>query len=157
MWQLAIAAGRPLRGLALALAAEHRYDRHAVNADEALLVFLRGTLSAKKDRILDFAGRPKAHTKFLDLLYHQLGGLFRKSGVVAQLPDDAWTLPAFRFKPRETFGIPVANLRAAYLEDGQNELVITTNGRYGYWRAETYVDSEILVVADLSKSGPTIR
>jgi hypothetical protein len=128
-----------------------------VNADEALLVFLRGTLGAKRDRILDFAGRPKAHTKFLDLLYHQLGGLFHESSVVAQLPDGAWALPAFRFKPRETFGVPVANLRAAYLEHGQNELVITADGRYGYWRDETYVDLETLVVADVSKSGPTIR
>jgi hypothetical protein len=128
-----------------------------VNADEALLVFLRGTLGAKRDRILDFAGRPKAHTKFLDLLYHGLGGLFRESSVVAQLPDGAWTLPAFRFKPREKFGVPVANLRAAYLEDGQNELVITTDGRYGYWRDERRVDSETLIVADLSRTTPTIR
>jgi hypothetical protein len=128
-----------------------------VNADEALLVFLRGSLGAKRDRVLDFAGRPKAHTKFLDLLYHQLGGLFLKSNVLAQLPDAAWALPAFRFKPGEGFGVPVANLRTAYDEGGQNELVITTDGRYGYWRDETYVDSETLVVADLSKSGPTIR
>jgi hypothetical protein len=91
------------------------------------------------------------------LLYHQLGGLFRKSGVVVQLPDGAWALPAFRFKPREGFGVPVANLRAAYDEGGQNELLITADGRYGYWRDETYVDSETLVVADLSKSGTTIR
>ena len=128
-----------------------------MNADQALLVFLRGTLGEKRARILDFASRPKAHAKFLDLLYHQLGGLFRESSVVAQLPDGAWALPAFRFKPRETFGVPVANLRAAYLEDGQNELVITTDGRYGYWRDETYVDLETLVVAHLGKSGPKIR
>jgi len=128
-----------------------------VNADQALLVFLRGSLGAKRDRILDFAGRPKAHTKFLDLLYHQLGGLFRESSIVAKLPDRAWVLPAFRFKPREAFGVPIANLRAAYLEAGQNELVITTDGRYGYWRDETYVDLETLVIADLSKSDPTIR
>ena len=128
-----------------------------MNADEALLVFLRGSLGAKRDRILDFARRPKAHTKFLDLLYHQLGGLFRTSSVVAQLPDGAWALPAFRFKPREGFGVPVANLKAAYDEGGQNELLITTDGRYGYWRDETYLDSETLVIADLSKSGPTIR
>jgi hypothetical protein len=128
-----------------------------VNAEEALLVFLRGSLGAKRDRILDFAGRPKAQTKFLDLLYHQLGGFFRQSNVVAQLPDGAWPLPAFRFEPREGFGVPVANLRSAYVEGGQNELVITTDGRYGYWRDETYVDSETLVIADLSESGPTIR
>ena len=57
----------------------------------------------------------------------------------------------------EGFGIPVTNLRTAYDEDGQNELVITTDGRYGYWRDETYADSETQVIADLSKSGPTIR
>jgi len=128
-----------------------------VNADEALLAFLRGSLAANQDRILDFAGRPKARSKFLDLLYHQLGGLFRKSSIVSQLPDSAWALPAFRFKPREGFGVPVANLRVAYIEGGQNELVITTDARYGYWRDETYVDSETLVVADSSKSGPTVR
>ena len=129
----------------------------AVNADVALLVFLRGSLGAKRDRILDFAGRPKAHSKFLELLYHQLGELFHTSSVVAQLPDDAWALPAFRFKPGEGFGVPVPSLRSAYDEGGQNELVITTDARYGYWRDETYVDSEALVVANLSKSGPAIR
>jgi hypothetical protein len=111
----------------------------------------------KRDRILDFAGRPESHTKFLNLLYHQLGEFFRKSNVVAQLPDGAWALSAFRFEPQEGFGIPVTNLRTAYDEDGQNELVITTDGRYGYWRDETYADSETQVIADLSKSGPTIR
>lgn len=128
-----------------------------MNADEALLIFLRGTLGNKRARILDFAARPKARTKFLELLYHQLGGHFRESSVVAQLPEGAWVTPAFRFKPRETYGVPVANLRAAYLEDGQNELVITTGGRYGYWRDETSVDLETLVVADLGKSGPKTR
>jgi len=149
--------GLSVAPLPLAPAAERRYVGQTVNADDALLVFLRGSLGAKRDRILDFAGRPKAHTKFLDLLYHQLGGLFRKSSVVAQLPDGAWLLPALRFKPQEGFGVPVANLRAAYGEGGQNELVITTDGRYGYWRDETYVDSETLVIADLSTSGSTIR
>lgn len=128
-----------------------------MNANEALLVFLRGSLGAKRDRILDFAGRPKAHSKFLDLLYHQLGELFREASVATQLPDGAWALPAFRFKPQEGFGVPVANLRAAYDEGGMNELVITTDGRYGYWRDETYVDSETLVISDLSKSAPAIR
>jgi hypothetical protein len=35
--------------------------------------------------------------------------------------------------------------------------VITTDGRHGYWRDETYVDTETLIIAGLSKSGPTVR
>jgi len=128
-----------------------------VNADQALLVFLRGSLGAKRERTLDFAGRAKAHGKFLDLLYHELGGLFRKSNIVAQLPETAWALPAFRFRPPGDFGMRIASLRAAYLEDEQNELVITVEGRYGYWRDQTYADLETLVVADSSASNPMIR
>lgn len=128
-----------------------------MTAEQALLVFLGGSLGAKRDRILDFVGRSKARAKFLDLLYHQLGGFFRQACVVSQLPSSAWTRPAFRFKPREEFGLPVASLRAAYVEAGQNELVITADGRYGYWRDETYADSETLVVADLGDAGPTTR
>ena len=120
-----------------------------MDAGDALLVFLRGSLGPKRERILDFAGRPKARAKFLDLLYHQLGGLFRKSSVVARLPDAAWKLPALRFKPPEDFGVPIRSFRTAYDEAGQNELVITSDGRYGYWRDETYVDSEALIIADL--------
>jgi len=123
-----------------------------VDAGDALLVFLRGSLGPKRDRILDFAARPKAHAKFLDLLYHQLGELFRASCVVARLPDAAWNQSAFRFKPPDDFGVPVTSLRAAYGELGENELVITTDGRYGYWRDETYVDSETLVIVDLSRA-----
>ena len=143
--------------IADAAAARRRYAGRTVTAEQALLVFLGGSLGAKRDRILEFAARPKTHTKFLDLLYHQLGGLFRESSVVTQLPDGAWVQPAFRFKPRDAFGLPVPNLRAAHLEGGQEELVITTDGRYGYWRDERYADSETLVIADLSNSRPTIR
>ena len=83
-------------------------------------------------------------------MYHQLGGLFRHSCVVAELPDAAWVQPALRFKPPRHFGLPVPTLRAAYLENGQNELVISSDGRFGFWRDETYADSETLVIAELT-------
>lgn len=118
-----------------------------MNADEILLAFLRASLGDKRDRIVDFATRPKARSKFLDLLYHQLGGLFRRSCIVPQLPGVAWRQPAFRFRPRNDFGIPVSSLRAAYEEGGQNELVVTADARFGYWRDETHADSETLVIA----------
>lgn len=128
-----------------------------VTAEQALLTFLEGSLGAKRDRILDFAGRPKARAKFLNLLYHQLGGLFRQSCVVALLPNAAWNMAAYRFRPAEEFGQPVHSLRAAYAEGSQNELVLTVDGRYGYWRDETYVDSEVLVIADSSASSSKLR
>jgi len=118
-----------------------------VIANDALTVFLRDTLGSKRDRILDFVSRDKAHPKFLDLLYHTLGGLFRRTCVVDTLPDAAWNAPAYRFRPPKEFGTPVQTLRAAYRACGQNELVITNDGRYGYWRDETYADAETLVVA----------
>jgi hypothetical protein len=124
----------------------------ALTPDQALLVFLHGSLGAKRARVVDFASRAKTRSKFLDLLYHQVGGLVRASSVVAQLPSAAWGQAALRFKPPAEFGIPVATLRDAYAENGQNELVITADGHYGYWRDETYVDSEILLLADLSRS-----
>lgn len=126
-------------------------------AGEALLVFLRGSLGTKQDRIVDFATRPKARAKFLALLYHQLGALFRESSVVARLPDRVWALPAFRFTPPDGFGAPISRLRTAYDEDGQNELVITADGLYGYWRDEIYADSEVLISADLNRPVAGIR
>jgi len=86
--------------------------------------------------------------RLLDLLFHELSSYFREASIVTQLPNGAWARPAFRFKPGAGFGLPVANLRAAYVEDGQSELVITADGRYGYWRDETYTDSELLLEAD---------
>ena len=116
--------------------------------DEALAAFLRGSLGTKRDRTIDFATRPKTRPKFLDLLYHQLGGLFRPACAVGQLPDTAWALPAYRFSPPHEFGASVPTLRAAHDVDGHSELVITTDGRYGYWRDEMYADAETLIVAN---------
>ena len=123
-----------------------------MTADDALLSFLHGSLGAKRERVLDFVRRPKARSKFLDLLYHQLGGYFCGGSIAAQLPIIAWRAPAFRFSPRADFGTPVASLRQAYDEGKLNELVVTSDGRYGYWRDETYVDSEILVIAAVTGS-----
>jgi hypothetical protein len=117
-----------------------------LTAEQALLEFLEGCLAAKRRRVLDLARRPKARAKFLELLHHQLGDLFREACVVDQLPDAAWVTPALRFKPPREFGLPVTSLRAAYTDGGQNELVITVDGRYGYWRDEVIVDSERLVI-----------
>jgi len=67
-------------------------------------------LGAKRDRTIDFATRPKARPKFLDLLYHQLGGLFRPACIVGRLPDTAWAQPAYRFSPPHEFGASLQTL-----------------------------------------------
>lgn len=123
-------------------------------AEQVLLVFLHGSLAAKRARVVDFASRAKTRSKFLDLLYHQLGDLVRPSSIVEQLPSLAWSQPALRFKPPAEFGAAVGTLREAHAQGGQNELVITADGRFGYWRDETYVDSEILLIAGPSGSAP---
>ncbi|HYP98680.1 MAG TPA: hypothetical protein VER96_08400 [Polyangiaceae bacterium] len=128
-----------------------------MTADDALLLFLHVSLGAKRERVLDFVRRPKARSKFLDLLYHQLGGFFGAGSIVAQLPAIAWNAPAFRFSPPSEFGTPAASLRHAYDEGKQNELVVTADGRYGYWRDETYVDSETLVIATVAGSRPVFE
>jgi hypothetical protein len=61
--------------------------------------------------------------------------------------DAAWNAPAYRFKSPEEVGTPVPTLRTLYQACGQNELVITSDGRYGYWRDETYTDAETLIAA----------
>ena len=128
-----------------------------MNPDEALLVFLRGSLGAKRDRLVNFASREKTRAKFLDLLHHELGGLFLESSIVAQLPSTAWVQPALRFKPHEDFGVPVTTLRDAYSEGGQSELVITTDGHHGYWRDERRADSAVFVIAKDGGRAPPIQ
>lgn len=112
---------------------------------EALLIFLNGSLGAKRERVADFAIRRATRGKFLNLLYHELRSLFREDRIVTQLPEAAWTSAAFRFSPPNTFGTAVATLRVAYEECAQHELVITADGHFGYWRDETFVDSETLL------------
>jgi hypothetical protein len=113
----------------------------------ALEVFVRAVFAEKRDRAVDFIRRPRARLKFLALLCHQLGSLFRADSLKTALPADAWSLPAFRFRVR-AFGESVSSLRAAFEEGAQEELVITVDGRFGYWRDEDLVDSETLVAAD---------
>ena len=123
-----------------------------MTADEALLAFLRGSLGEKRARILDFASRPRARSKFIGMLYHELVSYFRDDSIVRQLPAEAWNQPGFRFRPPLEVGVPVATLRVAYGENEPGELVITADGRYGYWRDETYADLETLVIADVARS-----
>jgi hypothetical protein len=113
--------------------------------NEVLLTFLRRSLGAKRDRVLDFVARPKAHDKFLALLHHELGALFDPHCVVRDLPPAAWSLQALRFRPAHDFGTPVPSLRAAFDELGQAELAVTMDGRCGFWRDETHLDSRVLV------------
>lgn len=124
-----------------------------MTAEDALLAFLAGSLGAKRERLLDFVRRPNARSKFLELLHHELGGLFEDGNVVRSLPAHAWQQTAFRFMPPHDFGLPVRSLRDAYTQQLTNELVVTGDGIYGYWRDETYVDAEVLVVA----SSPRLR
>ena len=119
--------------------------------DATLLTFLRGSLGAKRERVVDFVARPKSREKFLALLDHQLGALFDSRCIVRELPSAAWQSPALRFRPPADFGIPAGSLREAFDELGQSELVVTADGRYGYWRDETYVDSTVLVAAVLDR------
>jgi len=115
--------------------------------EESLIAFLGGSLGTKRERILDFVARPKTRRKFMDMLYHQLGEYFDRACLVSALPETAWRQPAFRFSPPSDFGVVVASLRQAHQQLDQPELVITQDGRYGFWRDETYVDLEMLVVA----------
>jgi hypothetical protein len=118
-----------------------------MTTDETLLAFLRGSLGAKRDRLLDFVARSKSRSKFIALLYHELGGLFDSACVVPDLPGAAWITPALRFRSVSEFGTSVRTFKSAYDELAQAELVVTIDARYGFWRDETFVDSEILVVA----------
>lgn len=118
-----------------------------------LLDFLRGSLGRKRERILDFASRPRSRRKFLDLLYHELGDLLDPSCIVPALPEAAWRQPALRFRPPSDFGVAIASLRQAHQHLEHRELVITLDGRHGYWRDETFDDLEKLVVVRPTSAG----
>lgn len=101
---------------------------------------------------MDFVSRPKAHAKFLAMLYHELPEFLDQACVVTNLPSAAWTQKALRFAPPKEFGIAVPSLKQAFDELVQPELVVTSDARYGFWRDETIVDVQTLIAARQAKS-----
>jgi hypothetical protein len=125
----------------------------AMVPEQALVHFLeRVLLRQKAERFITFARSKKAHSKFLDTLYHQFSGLIDSRATVSALPAIAWETPAFRFRPPREFGVSVETLRFDYDSGVDNVLCITHDGKYGFWHEETYCDSQLLF--DVSRATP---
>ena len=125
-----------------------------MDPSKLLVQFLEQTVALKRERVLDFAVRRKTREKFLALLHHQLGEVFDPGCVVKTLPESAWSQPARRFHPPNVFGEEAATLRRAHEGPGDSELVITSDGRFGFWRDEFRSDA-VLVQATSTKRPAT--
>ncbi len=113
--------------------------------EATLQEFLRSTVAkSRRDRLIEFASKPKTRPKFLDLMYHDMGSLFDSSVTVEALPEEAWSQPGLAFAPPATFGAPYPTLRDAFdahANDDTGCLIITLNGEFGAWFDHTYVDT----------------
>jgi hypothetical protein len=113
--------------------------------EEVLAKFLAATMTDKVERFVGFARSPKHQKKILDALYHDFSKLLNRALIVRGLPDVAWDLPALIFRPPRQFGAPAPTLRAAHTQMLTPILVITLNGKYGFYREEDYLDTELLL------------
>jgi len=113
-----------------------------MEADEALICFLKGMLIEKKDRYIGFLSKEKTRYKFLNSIYHELEGILDQSKKVASLPEKAFELPCYKFVPPNTFGEKVTSLKVGSDQLIESFLLVTTDGKYAIHGPETYVDSK---------------
>lgn len=119
-----------------------------MDADEALARFLRGSLAGRaRARFLGLAGTRAFARKVSAAISHALEEAFDPRAVVDDLPEEAWDSPGWLWKGREEGAVPVSSLREAYDSPWADRLVISEDGRFGFHRAEDYLDSELLLVA----------
>ena len=116
-----------------------------MKSSDALLVFLDRALARKKERVIGFASKRKTRTKFLDMLYHQLPALFDERVVVEDLPERAWKAPAYLFIPPDEFGGVGHALGDVFEAEDGPILCISSDGRYGFFKDETYVDETCII------------
>ncbi len=113
-----------------------------MDATEALKTFLFNALvKTRRQRLINFAAKPKTQSKFLDAIYHDLEDCFDNSKRVDALPDSVVSMPGYKFQPPESFGHPIASLGDYYRGSAESYLVVTIDGKFGIYGPETFIDS----------------
>ena len=102
-----------------------------MDATDAIVRLLSGSLARRRDRYVEFASRPKARNKLLKDFYHQLAECFDERTLVSDLPAEAWSSAAYSYAPPKEFGVPWESLREAYKDMGEARLLVTQDGRFG--------------------------
>ena len=117
------------------------------SAQDVLVRFLRKALAEKRERLCGFASKPKTRPKFFSTLYHSLGSFVSPSIVTPELPETAWSTPAYGFITPDRFGVPFDSLRVAYdeLPTDEGALFVTTDCRFGVYCDHTYGDAHLLL------------
>jgi len=121
--------------------------RTTMDPTEALTRLLSASLARRRDRYVEFASRPKAHKKFLNEFYHQLADCFDPRHVVAELPANAWSMPAYSYGPPSTFGARWDSLQEAFGSISEAQLLVTEDGRYGVHTQEDCLGGPMFIKA----------
>ena len=118
-----------------------------LDARETLVWFLRRALAVKRERLCDFASKPKTQDKFLAELYHRFGSYVASSTTVPDLPASAWAMPALAFGGALEFGKAFDSLREAWetVDLHQGALVISADGRFGVWCDHHRFDDRVCI------------
>jgi hypothetical protein len=137
-----------LAALPRASAAERLYRWTDMDAREALCHFLQGTIEPSRvDRFVGFASRPRSEAKCLDELHNYFRERVAPAALVTSLPDRVWNDPAYSFSLQRGFGVTETTMRTPHEGYDDGILVISQDGRFGYFRPESWADGEILVAA----------
>ena len=119
-----------------------------MDARDALCQFLRGTIERSRvDRFIGFASQPRSEAKCLKELHGAFRERVASAALVTSLPEGVWNQPAFSFSLERGFGVAEPSMRARHQEYDDGILVISRDGRFGYFRPESWADGEVLVAA----------
>ena len=108
-----------------------------MTAEEALTHFLSSALQKRwRDRYLDLVQSKPGRKKFLNDLPHAFEDRLDLAKSVENLPEHAWSVPAYSFGQPDGFGVEESSVRAALWSVGDSSLVIDTNGNFGIHQPE---------------------
>lgn len=108
-----------------------------MTAEEALIHFLSHTLQKRwRERYLYLVQSKRGKRKFLSDLPHAFEDRLDLAKSVEDLPEHAWSAPAYSFSQPDRFGVEESSVRAALWSVGDSSLIIDTNGNFGVHQPE---------------------
>lgn len=112
-----------------------------MDSKSALLDFFEKTLHKNyARRYKELLETKKGSEKLYHDLWHVLGDRFRDDKVTNDFSKQVWSLSAYAYGQDIGFGTKVETMEKAYEEIGHGSIIIDTNGNYGIYKPEDYID-----------------
>jgi len=111
-----------------------------MTSEEALNHFLGVFPKRWRCRYRSLLGTKKGKETFLNDLWHQFEKRIDEAKVVQDIPQKAWSLPAFSFSGNGEFGKKEKSIQDAFSSIGDGSLIIDSTGKYGIYQPEDMVD-----------------